>query len=252
MSWRLPILLALLALASGCATRGSVGQFRADLNALRAEVAALRQAQDEQAREAARSLQNLRALEARVQEVGQAVTGPTEAVGRLGSRLTAVEEGMKDVRSELATRPAQAAPPPERAARESPARPGAAETAYNTAVSTFRAREHGQAVLEFIDFLTKFPRHPLGASAQYWIGEAYYTQRDYRQAIVEFEKVLEHNSANSKAADALLRIGLCYVNLREPARAHQAWQRLVQEHPDSEAAVRARGFLRARRSSSRP
>ncbi len=253
-----------LALASGCATRSSVRQFRADLTALRAEVAALRQAHDEQARESVRALQELRALEARVRDLGSALNSTSEAVGRLSSRVTAVEEGIKDVRADLTARPAPAAPPappaspppppapPERPARDSAPRSGSPEATYNIAVATFRAREHGQAVLEFTDFLAKYSKHPLAASAQYWIGEAYYIQRDYRQAIVEFEKVQEHDSANGKAADALLRIGLCYVNLREPARAHQVWQRLVQEHPDSEAAVRARGLLRARRGSSRP
>jgi tol-pal system protein YbgF len=258
MSRGLLALAVVFALASGCATRSSVRQFRAELTALRAEVAALRQAHDEQARESARALQELRALEARVRDVGGAVTAPSEAVGRLGSRVTAVEEGIKDVRADLAARPAPAAPPlppppaPERPARDGAPRAGAAEAAYNIAVATFRAREHGQAVLEFTDFLAKYSRHPLAPSAQYWIGEAYYIQRDYRQAIVEFEKVPEQDSVNGKAADALLRIGLCYANLREPARAHQVWQRLVQEHPDSEAAGRARGLLRARRSSSRP
>jgi tol-pal system protein YbgF len=253
MNWRLPAVVALLALVGGCATRSSISQFRADLAALRAEVTALRGAYDEQAREAARILQEMRALEARLREIDNAASAPTEVVGRLSSRVTAVEEGIKDVRGELAARRPPAAPaPPEPPARESPPRPGVPEAAYNTAVATFRAREHGQAVLEFMDFLAKFPRHPLAASAQYWIGEAYYIQRDYRQAIVEFEKVLGHNSANSKMADALLRIGLCYSNLRDPGRAQRAWRRLVQEHPDTEAAVRARGYLHARQNSSRP
>ena len=65
------------------------------------------------------------------------------------------------------------------------------EQAYSAALATFRAREHGQAVLDFLDFIAKYPRHPLVANAQYWIGEAYYVQHDYRQAQAEFQKVLE-------------------------------------------------------------
>ena len=138
-------------------------------------------------------------------------------------------------------------PPAERPARE-PVRPAQAESAYGAALATFRAREHGQAVLEFLDFIGRYPKHPLAANAQYWIGEAYYSQRDYRQALVEFQKVLEYPAANGKAADALLKMGLCYTNLREPTRANEVWTRVIGEHPSTEAAGHARSFLRNRRA----
>ena len=90
--------------------------------------------------------------------------------------------------------PAPAAPPattvtPGKSAQKGGGNP---EQEYAAALATFRAREHGQAVLDFLDFIAKYPKHPLAANAQYWIGEAYYAQRDYRQALVEFEKVFEH------------------------------------------------------------
>jgi TolA-binding protein len=96
----------------------------------------------------------------------------------------------------VAPPPAQRAPPkpparspstPAERPRESRSEPP--EQAYGAALTTFRAREHGQAVLDFLDFIATYPRHPLVANAQYWIGEAYYAQRDYRQALAEFQKV---------------------------------------------------------------
>jgi tol-pal system protein YbgF len=98
-------------------------------------------------------------------------------------------------------------------------------------------------VLDLLDFLGRYPKHPLAPAAQYWIGEAYFLQRDYRQAIVEFEKVLEHGTTNSKVPDALLRAGMAWRRLRDPERASQAWQRVVHEFPRSEAAQRARTLL---------
>ena len=53
-----------------------------------------------------------------------------------------------------------------------------AEQAYAAALNAFRAREHGQAVLDFLDFIAKYPDHALAPSAQYWIGEAYYPRSD--------------------------------------------------------------------------
>ena len=121
-------------------------------------------------------------------------------------------------------------------------RTGNPEQEYNAALTTFRSREHGQAVLDFVDFIAKHPRHSLAGNAQYWIGEAYWAQRDYRQALVEFEKVSEYGPA--KAPDALVKIGLCHLRLRDLPRAQQAWQRVTREYPRSEAATLAQSLLK--------
>ena len=104
--------------------------------------------------------------------------------------------------------------------------------------------EYGQAVLDFLDFIATYPKHPLAANAQYWIGEAYYVQRDYRHALEEFRRVVEMAPSSRSAADALLRIGLAYTNLRDNSRAQMVWQRVVREYPASEAAGKARALLR--------
>jgi tol-pal system protein YbgF len=126
-------------------------------------------------------------------------------------------------------------------------RAGNPEQEYSAALATFRSREHGQAVLDFIDFIAKHPKHPLAGNAQYWIGEAYWAQRDYRQALVEFEKVSEYGPG--KAPDALLKIGLCHARLRDASRAEQAWQRVIREYPKSEAAGLAQSLLRTNAAS---
>jgi tol-pal system protein YbgF len=146
----------------------------------------------------------------------------------------------------MPTRPTTPAPsvtptPPGAPARPAP-RAGNPEQEYANALATFRAREHGQAVLDLLDFIAKYPQHSLAGNAQYWIGEAYWAQRDYRQALVEFEKVFEHGPG--KAPDALVKIGLCHVRLHNLPRAQQAWQRAVREYPRSEAATTAQSLLR--------
>ena len=120
------------------------------------------------------------------------------------------------------------------------------EQEYSAALATFRSREHGQAVLDFIDFIAKHPKHALAGNAQYWIGEAYWAQKDYRQALVEFEKVSEYGPG--KAPDALVKIGLCHARLRDASRAEQAWQRVIREYPKSEAAGLAQSLLRTNAS----
>ena len=145
-------------------------------------------------------------------------------------------------------KPRATPPPPVATARPSAKTPGNPEQEYAAALATYRAREHGQAVIDFMDFIAKYPKHPLAANAQYWIGEAYWAQRDYRQALIEFEKVFERGPA--KAPDSLLKIGLCHLRLNDLARAQQAWQRVVNEYPKSEPAAMARSLI-ARHSSAR-
>ena len=134
-------------------------------------------------------------------------------------------------------------------ARPAPKSAGNPEQEYAAALATYRAREHGQAVIEFKDFIAKYPKHSLAGNAQYWIGEAYWAQRDYRQALIEFEKVFEHGQA--KAPDALLKIGLCHLRLNDVPRAQQAWQRVVNEYPKSEPATMARSLIATHSSARR-
>jgi tol-pal system protein YbgF len=143
--------------------------------------------------------------------------------------------------------PVAVVPPPPAPPAPAASRAGNPEQEYSAALATFRSREHGQAVLDFIDFIAKHPKHPLASNAQYWIGEAYWAQRDYRQALVEFEKVSEYGPA--KTPDALVKIGLCHARLRDASRAEQAWQRVVREYPKSEAAGLAQSLLRTNAAS---
>jgi tol-pal system protein YbgF len=238
----------LLTLPTGCASRASVRQLSGDLAAVKAQVDQLKTHQETTSRELARAAGELSALRKNLDGRAQDEKGVVEQVVRVEGRLQDTEEILRELRravdalsrqlTRLPPAPARSAEPLSR--RESP------ELFYSTALRSFRARELGQAVLEFLDFLAKFPGHPLAAQAQFWIGEAYYAQRDYRQALVEFEKVAEHSKGAGRTADALLRIGLCYQALHDPDRARDVWQQIIQEHSGSEAAQTARALLRAR------
>jgi len=238
----------LVLLGSGCATRESVRDLRGEIEALRAEILPLRQSHDEHARETARAADRLAALERRVADIGAGLGDTARTVADMRRALADLHEALEQVRADLAARGPRVAPAPASepaaAARHTPAADDHdAEVRYRQALATFRAREHGQAVLQFLDFLGRYPGHRLAPSAQYWIGEAYYVQRDYRQGLAEFQRVLQMPSRSGKAADALLKIGLCHANLGEPSLAEASWRRLIVEYPQSEAAVRARALL---------
>lgn len=258
--------LVLLGLAGGgCATRSSVGDLERELTALSAQLTEVRVAQDLVSADLARALAELRSLDARAADTQATMAASAAELARLRARLDATEAELRQVRATTAPRttPALAPPPggPPPAAvpsvpggavrRPQPGGTESAEEAYAAALNTFRAREHGQAVLDFLDFIARHPAHALAPHAQYWIGEAYFVQRDYRHAVVEFRRVLEMAPASPRAADALLGIGMCHAALGESARAVAAWQRVARDYPRSDGAGTARGLLRARAATRR-
>jgi tol-pal system protein YbgF len=138
--------------------------------------------------------------------------------------------------------PAQAKPAPKAS--------GNPDQEYAAALATYRAREHGQAVLDFVDFIAKYPKHPLAGNAQYWIGEA----------VLGASATTGRRSSSSKRCsstgprrrpDALLKIGLCHLRLNDVPRAQKAWQRVVNDYPKSEPAAMARSLLATHSSASR-
>jgi tol-pal system protein YbgF len=126
---------------------------------------------------------------------------------------------------------------------ESTPEQGAAADLYRRAFNGFREARYGQAILDFEEFLRRYPNHEYADNAQYWIGECYYSQNEYEQAILEFSRVLERYPRESKAPDALVKIGLCYEKLGDPGKARVFWKRVVSEYSDTEAAGQARKLL---------
>ena len=237
---------------TGCATRGSVRLVQEDVEGLRAHVADLRQAHETTRAELSNATEERGTLDARVLTLQATIRESSDEIARLRARVQDTENELRQVRARATSPPPMPAPviTPERAPRAAPSA-DAAEQVYAAALATFRSREYGQAVLDFLDFIAKFPRHPLAANAQYWIGEAYYVQRDYRQAVTEFRKVVEVYPTAPKAPDALVKVGLCYTNMRDTPRANQSWQSVVNTYPGTEAAAIAKTLMLGRTSSSR-
>ena len=239
-------------LVAGCAARGTVRKLAEDLKTVQSEVGALRQSQEDLSRRLAENASANRAANAKSAEVQASIVALKADVERVTAKLQATDGALKAVNEALA-RDAAAAPPstPRVAEPAQPGRSSSAESAFAAGLSNFRNREYGQAVLDFLDVVTKHPTHELAATSQFWIGEAYYLQLEYRQALIEFERAVEWASPHPKLADALLRAGLCHNQLRESMRAQQAWRRVVREFPESSAADEARLLLEGKKAPAR-
>jgi tol-pal system protein YbgF len=208
-------------------------------------VADLRHLQQTASRDSGAVLAELRALSARVREAEARLRETSDRVASLGNRLAAAEASLREVTIGIDALQRPGAASSSVAPASATASAAGPDVAYAAALKTFRAGEHGQAVLEFTDFIGKYPKHPLAARAQLWIGDAYFRQRDYRQALLEYRKALDTTTPDSTAAaDAWLKVGQAYASLRERPAATAAWRRVMREYPRTEAAAQARALLR--------
>jgi tol-pal system protein YbgF len=241
--------LAAVTLA-GCGT-GEKARREAERAALVKQVDEIKKGQDQMAREVGRLGGELKALDAQAaflvgetkasaQEREQVKTAIQQQDEALRSLRSALDETNQKVATLSVPPPAPAAPKP---AAPTVSKDVTPEKLFATAMTSFRAEEHGQAVLEFTELIDKFPKHALAASAQYWIGEAYYRQRDFNQALTEFQKVPDLYPQSQPVAEALLKVGMCYRALHDVPRARETWEQVVRSHPKSEAATQARALL---------
>ena len=235
--------------------------------------------QDAQAQEIARLGAELKAQDAQQSFLVAELKTLSEQVAKLKASLDEAESAVRAMRatpvapeSRPATPPAPppgsapaivvapVPPPPAAEAAPVPASPPVAaapprnieaERMYAGALARSRAGDDGQAALEFTEFVTQFPTHPLAASAQNNIGEAFYRQRDYRQATVEFQKTVDNYTQATQVSEALLKIGLSQRALGDLAAARATWERVVKQYPKSDAARQARALLASKSGSPR-
>ncbi len=115
--------------------------------------------------------------------------------------------------------------------------------AYDNAYSNYRLSDYAGAIRGFESFLKSYPKHPLAANAQYWIGEAYARQGKFREAIEAEHRLLGTYPESGKAADAMLIIGTAESSLGDNSAARKTFEELIDRHPGSDAADKAKGRL---------
>ncbi len=222
--------LAVLALAVGlaaCAGGGQVAQSEPDpwLLETQEDLAKLeRQVQASYEREDALG-KDLQRLEAKNSQLRQQIDS-------LGAQLTAMKTQVNSL-------PKEAEAP---RAKRSTATPLDVKKLYDKAQDHYRHYRYEPALELFEKALQADPYGKLADNAQYWKGECYYGLGRYSQALTEFTKVFAYPKTE-KGDDAQLKIGRCYQVQGETGRARAAYQKLLDEFPDSEYAGAARQAL---------
>lgn len=190
------------------------------VNELKAEVARMRGAQEEQAHAlglAEKRQKELYAdLDARIRELAnRPVAAPAEAV-----RLQ-----------------------PSKSLTPAPADAQAESKAYEAALGHFRVGDYPTAVSSFQVFLKDYPDAAMASNAYYWLGLAHASLGDYASAVKAYQKLLKDFPSSNKAPDAMVSLARSQLQLGDAAAAREMLDQVLLKYPQTRAAENARKLL---------
>jgi len=95
----------------------------------------------------------------------------------------------------------------------------------------------------YLEYTRRWPADPRSADAWFRVGEIHYGAQRYREAILAYGKVAEDFPRSDKAPDARLRAGESMVALGLPGDAVPIFEEVVKRYPKSSAAPKAKARL---------
>jgi len=100
------------------------------------------------------------------------------------------------------------------------------------------------AIEKFTAFLERYPQHELAPRALKQLAMIAQQKGDMRGAIAHYKRLLENYPASDQADEAQFMIAFIYEEyLHDLEQARLAYQRVIDEYPNSELAVSARRLL---------
>jgi tol-pal system protein YbgF len=114
---------------------------------------------------------------------------------------------------------------------------------YEDAMTLLRQGDFAAAAAAFAAFQKRWPRSGYAEAAQFWLGNAQYGKREYKEAIATFRALAAAAPDSPRVPEALLSIANCQVELKDVAGARRTLDGLVKTYPKSEAANAARERL---------
>ena len=105
---------------------------------------------------------------------------------------------------------------------------------YNQALSSYRAGNYDESILQFQSFALTNPPERLQDNIAYWIGSNYVKLEMYDDAITQFEIVINSYPRGNKVHDARFMLGRVYSLKGETSRAVEILQSALKNNPPAE------------------
>lgn len=246
---RTGLVLAALAVASGCATRADLERVKRDQQEMRARLADVQVSLDSVNRRldtvrteltekgGARDPATMRDLQKRIADLETHMLSVPPPPAEPGTATTAVEPAAPSVPRTEAANIAL------RREDRQPANP--ANEAYRRALQSYRSGQPDQAIQQMREYLRNNSKSDLADNAQFWIGEAYYSKGDYNRSIIELNEVLLKYPQGEQVPGALLALATSFQKSGDPIDAKLILQKLISDHPKSEEAEVGRQQLQS-------
>ena len=119
----------------------------------------------------------------------------------------------------------------------------AVETAYIHSLNQLQSGNLEKAISSFKAFLKQYPDGDYADNAWYWLGSAYYVKGNTNDALASFHTLLTKFPNSPKVADTLVKIGIINQDAHKIGPARSAFQRVINNYPDSNAASIAKQRL---------
>jgi len=116
---------------------------------------------------------------------------------------------------------------------------------YDAAIGLVRRGDFAEAVGALIAFQKRFGASGYTDSVRFWLGNAQYGKRDYRDAIATFKAFISGNPEHPRAAEALLALANCQIELKDNKVARRSLEDLIKAYPGTEAAQAGKERLAA-------
>ena len=114
---------------------------------------------------------------------------------------------------------------------------------FESALAVFRKGDFATAQTYFVAFIGRYPVSPYVTSALFWLGNAQYALRDYKDAMVNFRALIAKDAQHMRAPEAVLSLANCQLELKDTKSARKTLTDLIKAYPQSEAAVAAKERL---------
>ena len=105
---------------------------------------------------------------------------------------------------------------------------------YNQALSSYRAGNYDESILQFQSFALASPPERLKDNIAYWIGSNYIKLEMYDDAITQFETVINSYPRGNKVHDSRFMLGRTYSLKGETSRAVEILQSALENNPPTE------------------
>src|ERR1041385_7150409 len=177
--------------------------------------------------------------DANVKEMRTILTNLNTAVGELQEGLSSVRAQINSVSQQVTTIKTTAVP------LEGP------NDLLKGATADFFAGLYDLAVMDYDDFLKKYPNDPHAPEAHLRMGEALANLKKYDQAEAEFDLVLQKYPDSDTNRAALLKKGLALAEHDKP-QAITTFKEVVSKFPNTSEASTAQEKLRELQTPRRP